>query len=154
MLIGHLAVVILEHRYLDAKFVPTLAGGLFPDILDKGLCQVMRITPNGRMWGHSLLALASTTCLVRMAAGEENAYAWALGYAGHFLADSPETLPLAYPFRTYSFNPSPGFREIIRRFFSQRGKLILELSMLMLAVISLLVPVQSRDGESARTQLC
>jgi hypothetical protein len=146
MLIGHLAVAILEHRYLGTEFVPTLAGTLFPDAVDKTLCQVFHVTPNGRMWAHTLLSLAASTSLVRLLAGEKTAYAWAMGYAGHFLADSPETLPLAYPFKTYTFTPSPGFREIFHRFFEQRGKVALELGMLILALVTLALPAERRRG--------
>jgi hypothetical protein len=135
MLIGHLAVSLVTHRYMGTDMVPTLVGGLFPDMVDKTLCQVLRITPNGRMWAHTLLGLATSTMVVRLIAGEKTAYAWALGYAGHFLADSPETLPLAYPFRSYTFTPSPGFREIFQRFLEHREKVALELGMLILALL-------------------
>jgi hypothetical protein len=134
MLVGHVAISILSHHYLGTKLVPTLVGGLFPDMVDKTLCQVLHLTPNGRMWAHTLLGLAGSTSLVGFLAGEENASAWALGYAGHFLADSPQTLPLAYPFRTYAFERSPGFREILQRFFEQRQKVALEVGLLALAL--------------------
>jgi hypothetical protein len=135
MLIGHVAVSILTHRYLGTEVAPTLLGGLFPDIVDKTLCQVLHVTPNGRMWGHTLLGLTTSTSLIWLLAGKDTAHAWALGYAGHFLADSPLSLPLAYPFKDYNFSPSPGFREILQRFLDQRGEVALELGLLVIALI-------------------
>jgi hypothetical protein len=142
MLIGHVAVSILTHRYLGTKMAPTLIGGLFPDMVDKTLCQILHVTPNGRMWAHTLLGLTASTSVVRLLAGEEIAYAWALGYAGHFLADSPGTLPLTYPFRSYDFTPSPGFREIVKNFLAQPEKVAMEMG---LVGLTLLVATRSRS---------
>jgi hypothetical protein len=60
MLFGHLAVSVLLHRYLGTDLKLTVAGGIAPDIVDKTLCQVLRLTPDGRMLGHSLLGMASS----------------------------------------------------------------------------------------------
>jgi hypothetical protein len=95
----------------------------------------LHVTPNGRMWGHTLLGLTTSTSLIWLLAGKDTAHAWALGYAGHFLADSPLSLPLAYPFKDYNFSPSPGFREILQRFLDQRGEVALELGLLVIALI-------------------
>jgi len=45
MVIGHIGISLLQHSLLDADLVPIVAGGLFPDALDKTLCQVMKLTP-------------------------------------------------------------------------------------------------------------
>jgi hypothetical protein len=145
MLIGHLAVSILTHRYAGTDLAPTLIGALFPDAVDKTLCQVLRVTPNGRMWAHTILALGGSTVLVRLLAGRETAYAWALGYAGHFFADSPGTLPLAYPFRAYTFSRSPGFGEILRRFLENREAVALEIALLILSLL-LVGPLDSKKA--------
>ncbi len=144
MLIGHIAVSILTHRVLGTKMVPTLIGGLFPDMVDKTLCQVLHVTPNGRMWAHTLVSLTASTSLIRLFAGKEMARAWGLGYAGHFLADSPGTLPLGYPFRSYTFTQSPGFHEILQRFFEQRDKVALEIVLLGVALLAVAQPRSPR----------
>lgn len=136
MLIGHIAVSLLEHRFLRTELAPTLIGGLFPDIVDKTMCQVLHITPSGRMWAHTLLGLAVSTSLVRVVRGPKTARAWALGYTGHLVADADDGLPLWYPFRSYEFRPSPGFREILQRFFSRRERLLPELALLLVALLA------------------
>ena len=135
MLVGHIAISVLQHRCLDTELVPSLLGGLFPDALDKTLCQVLRITPSGRMWGHTLLGLGLTTILVGAVRGRRAARSWALGYAGHLAADTGGKLPLLYPFMAYEFEPSPGFSEIVRRFLSDRQEVALEFGLLAAALV-------------------
>lgn len=103
MILGHLAVSALLHRYLDVDLGPTLAAGVFPDVTDKLLCHVLHITPNGRMYGHTLLSAFLTTRLVRKVWGARAARAWAMGYVGHLAADMDGFVPLLYPFLEYDF---------------------------------------------------
>jgi hypothetical protein len=56
MLCGHLAVSVLQHRYLGADLAPALVAGVFPDLVDKTLCQALLVTSGGRMFAHTLLA--------------------------------------------------------------------------------------------------
>lgn len=137
MLIGHIAIGVLEHRYLDVDLAPTMAGGLFPDVLDKALCQVFSLTPNGRMYGHTFLSVAISTALVRLIAGKRVARAWILGYLGHLLADIGGFLPLLYPFRSYTFTPSPGFKEIFESYFENQGEVVFEMILLLWALLAL-----------------
>ncbi len=137
MLIGHVAISILEHRFLDVELAPTLMGGLFPDVLDKTLCHVLRVTPSGRMWGHTALSLVVSTGLVRLLAGGRKARAWAAGYIGHLVADADDGTPFWYPFSTYEFTPSPSIKEILRRFLDNRRRLTFELGLLILALLLL-----------------
>lgn len=137
MLIGHIGIALLQHAYLDAELEPVMAGGLFPDVLDKTMCQVLRVTPNGRMWGHTALSVAASTLLVRALAGRRAARDWLLGYLGHFIADSDGPIPWWYPFRTYTFKESPGFVEILRHFTENRADVALEVAILALGVLAL-----------------
>ena len=93
MLFGHIAVSLLQHRYLKVDLAPVVAGGLFPDVLDKTLCQVLHITPSGRMWGHAFLGLAVSSLIVTTACGSRSAKAWAIGYVGHLVADTGGQVP-------------------------------------------------------------
>lgn len=136
MLIGHIAVAILEKRYLGTELAPTLAGGLFPDVLDKTLCQVLHLVPNGRTWGHTIFTLAVSSVMVRLLAGRATARSWALGFIGHLLADLRGDLPLWYPFKSYDFEPSPGFKEIVQRFLADRSEVALEVVLLILALLA------------------
>jgi hypothetical protein len=135
MLIGHIAVIMLEHHYLDVDFAPTMAGGLFPDVMDKALCHVLRLTPNGRMYAHTLLSVLISTGVVRLIAGKATARAWLLGYLGHFLADSGGFIPLLYPFRSYTFTPSPGLKEVLERFVENRHEVMFETLLLLWALL-------------------
>ncbi len=130
MLFGHIAVSLLQHRYLKVDLTPVVAGGLFPDILDKTMCQVLHITPSGRMWGHTLLGLAVSSLIVSIAYGSRSARAWAVGYAGHLVADTGGQVPWLYPFVDYEFRPSPGLSEILRRFAEDRREILVETGLL------------------------
>jgi hypothetical protein len=134
MLFGHIAVSLLQHRYLNADLGPVLAGGLFPDVLDKTMCQVLHITPSGRMWGHTFLGLAISSLLVGMARGQRIAISWALGYAGHLAADAGGPIPWLYPFADYEFRPAPGLRDILRRFAEDRREILVETGLLVWAL--------------------
>jgi hypothetical protein len=103
MIFGHLAVSALLHHYLDADLETVVAGGIFPDVVDKTLCQVLRVTPSGRMYAHTLLSVAFSTAVVSLLWGRQRARAWALGYLGHLAGDGGGWLPLFYPFKKYEF---------------------------------------------------
>ncbi|MEM7028250.1 MAG: metal-dependent hydrolase [Chloroflexota bacterium] len=106
MLIGHFAVSTLLHRYLEVDLSATMIGGIFPDIVDKTLCQGLHITPSGRMYSHTLVSLVMSTLLIRKFTNDEKALGWGLGYFGHLIADTGGFVPLFYPFRKYHFFPS------------------------------------------------
>ncbi len=93
MLFGHLAVSALQHHYLDVDLAPTIAGGIFPDLVDKSLCQLLRITPHGRLFSHTLTGLGLSTALVGLLWGRRPARGWAWGYLGHLLGDAREGVP-------------------------------------------------------------
>jgi hypothetical protein len=137
MLIGHVGIALLQHRYLDAELVPVMAGGLFPDALDKTLCQVLQVTRSGRMWGHTMLGVIVSTTLVGVIAGRRAARDWLLGYLGHLLADSEGPVPWWYPFRTYTFDQSPSFVEILHHFAENQTDVILEFTLLALGLLAL-----------------
>lgn len=134
MLFGHIAVSLLQHRYLKVDLAPVLAGGLFPDVLDKTMCQVLHVTPSGRMWGHTLLGLAVSSLIVDIACGPRSARAWAIGYVGHLVADTGRQVPWLYPFVDYEFKPSPGLREILRRFAEDHREIVVESGLLAWAL--------------------
>ncbi|MCU0521101.1 MAG: metal-dependent hydrolase [Anaerolineae bacterium] len=131
MLVGHIAVALLQHHYLKVDLAPVVAGGLFPDVLDKTMCQVLHLTPSGRMWGHTLLGLALSSLAVRFASGRRAAIGWFAGYIGHLVADTGGQVPWLFPFASYEFKPSPGFREILKRFADDRREILIETGLLV-----------------------
>ena len=138
MILGHLAISALLHRYLKADLASVMAGGLFPDVLDKTLCQVLHVTPSGRMYGHTLLGLGLSTALVRGIWGSRKAHSWGLGYSAHLVADVGGAVPWLYPFREYDFSKlAPPLGEIVRRALANPAELGLELSLLAWALLAL-----------------
>lgn len=113
---GHLAASSLAHRYLRADLPVALVAGVLPDLVDKGLYYLTRLTPNSRVPAHTLLAwVVSSLALLGLAwlIGRRWlwGYSWFLGYGLHLLCDSPMAageLPFLYPFRAYAFT-SPDF---------------------------------------------
>ena len=103
MLFGHVTVSLLEHRYLNADLVPVLVAGVFPDVVDKTLCQALHLTPSGRMFGHTLVGLALSAAVVRLIWGRQAGWSWALGYLAHLLGDMGGFVPWLYPFLAYGF---------------------------------------------------
>ncbi|OQB02182.1 MAG: hypothetical protein BWY25_00708 [Chloroflexi bacterium ADurb.Bin222] len=130
MLVGHLGVSVLAHRYLKADLVPVIVAGVIPDVVDKALCQGLNLMPSGRMWGHTLLALAVSTVVVRLLWGRQTAWSWTVGYLGHLVADVGRDVPWLYPFVQYNFEPSPGFWEILLRRLQNPAEIALELALL------------------------
>jgi hypothetical protein len=130
MLFGHLAVSVLLHRYLGTDLKLTVAGGIAPDIVDKTLCQVLRLTPDGRMLGHSLLAFGLSTAAVGRVWGWRAAWSWALGYMSHLVGDLGGLVPWLYPLVSYDFSPhSPQMWQIVCRALSNPMRIGVELGL-------------------------
>jgi hypothetical protein len=137
MLLGHVAVSMLLQRYLGADLAPAMAGGMFPDLVDKTLCQVLHLTPSGRMYAHTLLGLGLTTTIVGAVMGRRQARSWGLGYGAHLVADVGGPVPWLYPFREYDFSGlSPTLGEILRRALGNPAETGLELSLLLWALLA------------------
>jgi hypothetical protein len=115
MIIGHLGVAALQHRYLKADLAPVFIAGIAPDIVDKTLCQLLHFLPSGRMFGHTLLGLTVSSLIVSLIWGKRAGWSWAIGYLGHLLGDIGHTIPWFYPFMQYEFNSSPSLWETILR---------------------------------------
>ncbi len=93
-----------------------VVAGIFPDVVDKTLCQALHLTSSGRMFGHTLAGLALSTVVVRLVWGRRVAWSWMLGYLGHLLGDVGGFMPWLYPFVRYDFPRQPlGLLEILRR---------------------------------------
>jgi hypothetical protein len=134
MIFGHVAVSALLHHYLDVDLETVVAGGVFPDVVDKTLCQVLRVTPSGRMYAHTLLGVALSTTAVSMLWGRRKARAWALGYLGHLAADGGGRLPLLYPFKRYEFvGREPGLFQIIQEALHRKVDMGIELVLVVWA---------------------
>jgi len=107
---GHLASAVLARRYLLVDWYAFLIATFAPDVIDKTLYYVLRVTPHSRIPMHSLVGWLGTTAVataVSWAAGRRWRWGWVwlLGYGTHLLLDSPVaggSLPFLYPFRQYT----------------------------------------------------
>ncbi len=138
MLIGHVAVSVLEHRYVKAELAPVVIAGVFPDIVDKTACQILHLTPSGRMYGHTLLGVILTTGIVGLIWGKRTAGSWALGYLSHLVGDIGYTVPWFYPFVQYTFKPSPSLMEILLHKLTNPLSLGLELGLCLWAGLAMI----------------
>jgi hypothetical protein len=108
---GHLASVVLERRHLRVELYPALAATLAPDVIDKLLFYVLRVSSHSRIPMHTLVGWLGTTLvatLLGLALGRRWRWGWAwwVGYGGHLLCDSPLAggdLAFLFPFISYSF---------------------------------------------------
>ena len=136
MLIGHVAISLLERRYLDTELGPTLAGGLFPDILDKGLYYVLPRHPERARVGTHAPQL-------RPVDGHRQGRRRQEGRAelgGRLCRTSRRRRwrrrPPFYPFAHHDFQPSPTLATIIERFFKNRREVTVELVLLAWALLT------------------
>ena len=151
MLLGHVAVSILEHRYLKADLVPVVVAGVVPDVVDKTLCQVLHLTPYGRMFGHTLVGLALSTAVVGLIWGRRVAWSWALGYLGHLLGDAGGFIPWLYPFVHYDFPQRlPGLVAILRHGLADPAVIALEVAVCVWALCAWCWPSVSARLSVAR----
>jgi bacillithiol system protein YtxJ len=128
-----------------------MTAGLFPDIMDKLLCQVLHVTPSGRMYGHTLLGAALSTLLVRKVWGARAAWAWALGYLGHLAADMDGFVPWLYPFREYDFEGEDiGLFRIVRRAIRNPIRVGTESALLIWAAFALVSRPRSAHQQNSR----
>jgi hypothetical protein len=157
VILGHLAVSALLHRYLvdeldPGGLAPAMTAGLFPDVVDKLLCQVLHVTPSGRMYGHTLLGAALSTLLVRKVWGARAAWAWALGYLGHLAADMDGFVPWLYPFREYDFEGEDiGLFRIVRRAIRNPIRMGVESALLIWAVFALVGRPRSAHQQNPKS---
>ncbi len=124
MLFGHLAISALQHRYLNAEFVPVMVAAVMPDAIDKVLYYGIGQTPSGRLWGHTLLVALLSSAIVLLVFGKRSATSWALGYLSHLIADIGGMVPWLYPFVTYEFPRPESFGTTLWMSLTRPGILI------------------------------
>ena len=142
MIIGHLGVSALQHRYLKADLVTVMIAGIAPDILDKTLCHLLHWLPSGRMFGHTLLGLTISSLIIGLIWGKHIGWSWAIGYFGHLLGDIGYTVPWFYPFIHYDFKPSVSLWETILRKLHNPAELSFELAICVWGGYAILHPPQ------------
>jgi len=110
---GHVAAASLASKALGTDLRAGLAVSMFPDMVDKPIRWLFRLTPNDRIPAHTLLGCATSSLLVRFLFGQRFAQGWAVGYGAHLLCDevnahlNPGRIYFWWPFRRYAMHTGP-----------------------------------------------
>jgi len=141
---GHVAAAYLAASALGADRRAVLAASLFPDLVDKPVRWLLRLTPNDRIPAHTLLVCMLTWVAARLLLGQSFSRGWLVGYSAHLLCDqvnahlNPGRLYLWWPFRRYKMHTGPtGLGSSLNDF--SPASLLLEGSVVVLGVAAWLV---------------
>ena len=86
LFLGHIAASILVADATDSDRTAAIAGNLIPDVTDKSLGWVFKVTPS-RWIFHGLPALAVFAATSRLFLKGPQWRGFVLGYAGHLVCD-------------------------------------------------------------------
>lgn len=103
---GHVAMSLAGIYLARVPLGPAIAATVIVDIVDKILIDVIPISPYGRCWMHTLLAVAICTSIVTYWKGKEWGISWFLGHFLHLIGDIG-FVPWFYPFISYEWRDSP-----------------------------------------------
>jgi hypothetical protein len=110
---GHVAAAYLASKATRADMRGALAASMFPDLIDKPVRWILRLTPNDRIPMHSLLGWMSSSALALALCGRRKAQGWWVGYGAHLLCDeinahlNPGRIYFWWPFRRYAMHRGP-----------------------------------------------
>jgi len=110
---GHIAAAYLAARALGTDLCAGLAASMFPDLVDKPVRWLFRLTPNDRIPAHTLLMCMLTSAGARLLFGRRFSRGWLVGYGAHLLCDqanahlNPGRLYLWWPFKRYKMHIGP-----------------------------------------------
>jgi hypothetical protein len=83
---GHIAATLLIADATDSDRAAAVAGNLLPDVTDKTLGWVLKMTPS-RWLAHGLPGYVLVTCAAFAVLDRRRWRGFALGYAGHLACD-------------------------------------------------------------------
>ena len=128
---GHIAAAYLAAKAASVDLRGALAAAMCPDLIDKPIRWLLRLTPNDRIPAHSLLGGVVMTAAAYRLAGGGFARGWAAGYAAHLLCDeinahlNPGRIYFWWPFKRYTFHRGPtGLNSSLRDF--SRASVVIE----------------------------
>ncbi len=136
---GHIAAAFIASKALRVPTRGAMAASMCPDMIDKPIRWLTRITPNDRIPAHSLLFWGATTYLAGHLAGRSFAKGWAVGYGVHLLCDevnahfNPGRIYPWWPFKRYTYHTGPtGLRSSLGDF--SKTSLLLEATLAILGI--------------------
>lgn len=86
LFLGHIATSVVIADAMGSERTAAVAGGLIPDVTDKTLAWVLKLTP-GRWFFHGLPVFFVVAMLSRMILPEARWRAFVSGYAAHLVCD-------------------------------------------------------------------
>jgi hypothetical protein len=110
---GHVAATSLTAAAFRADLDGALAASMFPDLIDKPVRWLLRLTPNDRIPAHSALGWLASTLAVYLLRGRRAAYGWLVGYGTHLACDevnahlNPGRIYFLWPFKHYVMHTGP-----------------------------------------------
>lgn len=147
---GHIAAGYLAGRATGAHMGGCMAACMAPDLVDKPVRWLLRLTPNDRIPAHSLLGCMVSTLGAYLWGGKRLARGWLVGYAAHLAADeinahlNPGRIYFWWPFKRYTYHRGPtGLRSSLADF--SPASLLLEAALAGLGLY-----VWLRDGAHRR----
>ena len=82
---------------------PAAFAAIFPDVIDKVVCDYLHLAPYGRNWTHNLVAAGLCALVVGLVMRSRKVgYSWAIGHVGHLLGDFV-FVPWLWPLFSYSW---------------------------------------------------
>ncbi|MDH3359678.1 MAG: metal-dependent hydrolase [Desulfobulbaceae bacterium] len=82
---------------------PVAVAALFPDVVDKVVCDYLHLASYGRNWTHNLVAvLLCSLVLGAVTRSRFVGYSWAIGHIGHLVGDFV-FVPWLWPLFSYSW---------------------------------------------------
>ena len=102
---GHLAFAASSARFFKVSIPVAVIASFVPDVIDKGLNDLLQITPYGRYFMHSIPSVVVCSVLVGWLWGKESGWGWFAGHATHLAGDLGSFLPLWMPFVQYDWPP-------------------------------------------------
>ena len=114
--LAHIGTAVLASRVARLNVPCAVLGSLAPDLLDKPAAWVVKLTPSGRHFGHSLLSCVLLSLPLAKCAGARAGLSFGLGYLSHLLGDSEGPVPWLMPFVRYDYPQDNRFHlELSRR---------------------------------------
>ncbi len=110
---GHVAAAILASKVSGTDLKANLAVSMFPDMIDKPVRWLFRLTPNDRIPAHTFLAWTLKSLVAYLLGGSCFARGWWVGYGSHLLCDelnahlNPGRIYFWWPFRRYHMHTGP-----------------------------------------------
>jgi len=139
---GHLSAAYLVPESLSGDRRGLWGAAMFPDLVDKPLRWLLRVTPNDRVPAHSGIAWAFSTALIWRCGGSALAQGWGVGYGVHLLCDALNAslnrgrVYWLWPFKRYRYHVGPVGLASSLRDFGWRS-LLIEGSLSLLGLVSL-----------------